>query len=84
MFIFASVIMASRSHLEHMTTLDIYNPPSDYRKTSIVCTIGPKTNSVEKLKQLTEAGMNVVRMNFSHGSHEVCSHFLYSHKRHDD
>jgi len=56
--------------LEHLTTLDIYNAPVDYRKTSIVCTIGPKTNSVEKLSQLATAGMNVVRMNFSHGSHE--------------
>ncbi|MGL4804059.1 MAG: pyruvate kinase, partial [Cetobacterium sp.] len=38
------------------------------KKTKIVCTIGPKTESVEVLSQLLEAGMNVMRMNFSHGS----------------
>ena len=37
------------------------------KKTKIVCTIGPATTSVEKLSALLEAGMNVVRMNFSHG-----------------
>ncbi len=40
-------------------------------KSKIICTIGPKTQSVEKLKQLVETGLNVMRMNFSHGSHEV-------------
>jgi pyruvate kinase len=39
-------------------------------KTKIVCTIGPKTQPVENIGTLIEAGMNVVRMNFSHGSHE--------------
>jgi pyruvate kinase len=33
--------------------------------------IGPKTNSVEKINELRKAGLNVVRMNFSHGSYEV-------------
>lgn len=37
------------------------------KKTKIVCTIGPATETVEKLTALTEAGMNVMRLNFSHG-----------------
>jgi len=40
------------------------------KKTKIVCTIGPKTESVEKLTQLVDAGMNVMRLNFSHGDFE--------------
>ncbi|USK32875.1 pyruvate kinase [Bacillus sp. F19] len=40
------------------------------RKTKIVCTIGPASESVEKLTQLMEAGMNVSRLNFSHGDFE--------------
>merc|ERR1712137_822074 len=63
-------VSSTMSTLEHLTTLDIYNDPVAYRKTSIICTIGPKTNNVEKLSALMAAGMNVVRMNFSHGSHE--------------
>ena len=39
------------------------------RKTKIVCTIYA-SESIEKLEQLIEAGMNVARLNFSHGSHE--------------
>ena len=39
------------------------------KKTKIVCTIGPKTESKEVLKQLLEAGMNVMRLNFSHGDY---------------
>ena len=40
------------------------------KKTKIVCTIGPKTESVETLKELLNRGMNVVRLNFSHGDYE--------------
>jgi pyruvate kinase len=40
------------------------------KKTKIVCTIGPATESKEKLLELAQAGMNVARLNFSHGSKE--------------
>lgn len=40
------------------------------KKTKIVCTMGPSTGEVSIIEQMLEAGMNVARFNFSHGSHD--------------
>lgn len=40
------------------------------RRTKIVCTLGPASCSEERINQLMEAGMNIARLNFSHGSHQ--------------
>ncbi|WP_199615694.1 pyruvate kinase [Paenibacillus alkalitolerans] len=40
------------------------------RKTKIVCTIGPSSESPDNIRKLIEAGMNVARLNFSHGDFE--------------
>ena len=40
------------------------------KKTKIVCTIGPASDSEEVLRELFKEGLNVCRLNFSHGTHE--------------
>ncbi|KAK9456797.1 pyruvate kinase [Dipodascopsis uninucleata] len=59
------------STLEWLTQLDANKKPArNFRRTGIIGTIGPKTNSVEMMNKLRTAGLNIVRMNFSHGSYE--------------
>ncbi|OGN91057.1 MAG: pyruvate kinase [Chloroflexi bacterium RBG_13_48_17] len=50
-----------------------YNP---YRRTKIVCTIGPNTSSASMIKKLLQAGMDVARINFSHGTRKEHTSYI--------
>lgn len=51
------------------------------RLTKIICTLGPATNHEEGIRTLAKNGMNIARMNFSHGSHETHSAVVASIKK---
>ena len=44
-------------------------PRRDFRQTKIVCTLGPSSSKPEQIEQLAAAGMNIARLNMSHGDH---------------
>ncbi|ODV63170.1 pyruvate kinase [Ascoidea rubescens DSM 1968] len=59
------------SRISWLANISIEDAPlQTLRRSSIICTIGPKTNSVEMITKLRKAGLNICRMNFSHGSYE--------------
>ena len=46
------------------------------RTTKIVCTLGPACGTVEKLVEMLDAGMDIARLNFSHGDHKTHGEML--------
>jgi len=65
-----SIVNTARTQREHVCNLDVDRIPRTVRGTGIICTIGPSCMTTEKLTEMIHNGMNIARMNFSHGSYE--------------
>lgn len=60
----------AQSTLAHMSNLRIGASVASSRLTGIICTIGPASKEIDTLIEMIKNGMNIARLNFSHGSHE--------------
>lgn len=58
------------SSLDHMSSLTVDSKVAKTRLSGIICTIGPASKNEETLIEMIKNGMNIARLNFSHGSHE--------------
>jgi len=58
------------TYVDQKAALNIDSVPFSVRLSGIICTIGPVSRAVDTLVSMMEVGMNIARMNFSHGSHE--------------
>lgn len=59
------------SSVTHNALIRPLNKRNNDRKTAIICTVGPATDTPEMISKLLYSGMNVMRLNFSHGPHEA-------------
>merc|ERR1712045_258565 len=60
----------STTTVDYLSGLDILSPGAPVRLSGIVCTIGPASKATDYLVNMIDTGMNIARMNFSHGSYE--------------
>ncbi|XP_078360531.1 pyruvate kinase PKM-like [Oculina patagonica] len=58
------------NYLDFMADLDIDRDPRTIRNSGLICTLGPASRDVKIISKLIENGMNIARLNFSHGTHE--------------